>query len=206
MPSGSSIATFAVKFLVVYGALAASWPFCGWTNAFFLRGSGKLLFEAIGVHDHVRISAAAPPEGMNDTVLSVRLSANESKALQITVSSWRISFLPTSLLIGLVVATPVGASRRVWALIVGLAIVHAFVLARLLTYVLLVDNGLMAPLVRPDTFWNEALRWFVFDFIHGHAVSCFVPVLIWITVTVRREDVRSVSIRSPTGRLSGRAC
>jgi hypothetical protein len=183
MPSSRSIAAFAVKFLVIYGALAASWPLCRPAYAFFLRESGKVLFNAVGARNHVHIRAATVPDGMNDTVLSVRVTA-AGKALKITISSWLIGFQPTSLLIALVVATPVSMRRRVWALFAGLVMVHAFVLARLTTFVIL------APVVLPDTFWTKALRWSVFDFIHGPAVSCFVPVLIWLAVTMRREDAR----------------
>ena len=196
MPSGRSIAAFAVKFLVIYGALAASWPLCEWAYAFFVRESGKVLFDAVGARGHVNILAAASPDGMKDTVLSVRVGT-AGHALQIRVSSWLIGFQPTSLLIGLVLATPVSARRRVWALFAGLVMVHAFMLARLMTFMILVDSGVMAPLVLPDTFWTKALWWSVFDFLHGPSVSCFVPVLIWIAVTMRREDARRLVGSTP---------
>jgi hypothetical protein len=62
--------------------------------------------------------------------------------------------------------------------------VHAFVLARVGTFMIL------GAVVLPDTFWTKALGWSVFDLIHGPAVSCFVPVLIWIAMTMRRGDAR----------------
>jgi hypothetical protein len=67
--------------------------------------------------------------------------------------------------------------------------VHTFVLARLATFVILAPP----PLVAGDTFWTKALRWPVVNFIYGHAVSCFVPVLIWAAVTMRREDGRRLA-------------
>jgi hypothetical protein len=182
MPSGRSIAAFAVKFLVIYGALAASWPLCRPAYSFFLRESGNVLFEAVGARDHVRIRPATSPHGMYDTVLSIRVAAGER--LPITISSWLIGFQPTSVLIGLVVATLVSLRRWVWALFAGLVMVHAFVLARLTTFVIL------APVVLPDTFWTKALSLSVVDFVHGAAGSCFAPVLIWLAVTMRREDAR----------------
>lgn len=183
MSSGRSIAAFAVKFLVIYGALAASWPVCRPGYAFFLRESGNILFEAVGPHDHVRIGAYTSPDGMNDTALFIRNAAAEL-AVQITMSSWLIGFQPTSVLVGLVLATPVNMRRRIWALFSGLVMVHAFVLTRLATFVI------FAPLVLPDTFWVQAFWCSVDNFIHSYAVSCFAPVLIWIAVTMRREDAR----------------
>jgi len=190
MPSGRSIAAFAVKLLVIYGALAASWPLCGPAYAFFLRESGNVLFEAVGARDHGRIRPYTSPDGMNDTVLWVRVPA-DGLAVEVTVSSWLIGFQPTSLLIGLVVATPVSTRRRLWALFAGLVMVHAFALGRLATFVIL------APVVLPDTFWAQALGWFVIYFIDSPAVSCFVPVLIWVAVTMRREDARRFAGSTP---------
>jgi len=195
MPSGRSIAEFVVKFLVIYGALAASWPLCGSAYASFLRESGKVLFEAVGPHDHIRIRPATPSEDLKDTVLAVRVANDKETGQitfkQITISSWMFGFQSTSILIGLVAATPVSKRRRVWALFAGLVIIHAFVLARLATFVIL------WPFVRPDTFWTKALRWSELGFVHGQAVSCFMPVLIWIAVTLRREDARRLLAPTP---------
>jgi len=181
------MAAFAVKFLVIYGALAASWPFCGAAYVFFLRESGNVLFEAVGARDKVRIRPATAPDGTNDNVLSIQHIATPGqgfKTRSAPFSSWVIGFQTTSLLIGLVLATPVSMRRRVWALFAGLVLVHAFVLARLATFVI------FTPFVLPDTFWIKAFRWSVFDFFHGRAGSWLVPILIWIVVTMRQEDVR----------------
>ena len=183
MPSGRSIAAFAVKFLVIYGALAASWPLCRPAYAFLLRESGKVLFEAVGPRDHVHIRAYTSPDGMTDTALFVR-DAAAGQGIRAETSSWQIGFQPTSVLVGLVLATPVSMRRRVWALFAGLVIVHAFVLARLGTIVIL------TPLVLPDTFWMQAFWCSVTNFVLSYPLSCFVPVLIWVAVTMRREDAR----------------
>jgi len=182
MPSGRSIAAFAVKFLVIYGALAASGPLCGPAYALFCRESGNFMFDAVDARNYVHIRAAVPPDAMKDTTLCFHVSPGQTR--QVTVSSWVMGFQPISLLIGLVLATPVSARRRLWGLFLGLAMLHAFVLARLATFTIL------GPVVVSDTSWMNAVRASVIDFIAGYAVSCFVPVLIWVAVTIRREDVR----------------
>jgi len=189
MPSVRSIATFAVKFLVIYGALTASWPLCKPAYAFFLRESGQALIEAIGAGNRMRIRAATTPDGLTDTAIFVRDA--DGRAGQTEISSRMAGFQPTSLLIGLVVATPVSARRRLWALFAGLVMLHAFVLARLAMCII------FAPVVRPDAFWTNVFRWSVFDFIHGHAGASFVPVLIWVAVTMRREDARRLVGSTP---------
>jgi hypothetical protein len=183
MPSGRSIAAFAVKFLFIYGTLAASWPLCGRAYAFFLRESGMVLFEAVGPHDHVRILADTAPDGTTDTALFVR-DAAAGQGMRAETSSWQIGFQPTSVLVALVLATPVSMRRRVWALLAGLVMVHAFVLTRLGTIVIL------TPLVLPHTFWMQAFRFSATNFVLSYPLSCFAPVLIWIAVTMRREDAR----------------
>ena len=192
MPSGRSIAAFAVKFLVIYGALAASWPLSGRAYAFFLRESGKVLFEAVGARNHAHIRAPTTPDGIHDIVLFVRDNA-AGQAVEDIVSSWQIGFQPTSVFVGLVVATPVSMRRRIWALFAGLVMVHAFVLTRLGTCMIL------GPVVLPGTYWTNALLFSVSYFLYGYGVSCFAPVLIWLAVTVRREDVRRLLPSSVKG-------
>ena len=56
---------------------------------------------------------------------------------------------------------PVGARRRVRALFAGLVIVHAFVLARLATSVIL------GPVLLPVTFWTNAFRKLLFGYFRA---------------------------------------
>jgi hypothetical protein len=184
MPSGRSIAAFAVKFLVVHGALAASWPLCGPAYAFFLCESGNILFEAVGARDYVRIrAAAAPDDEMDDTFILVR-QGTSTNWTSTKVSSWHLGFLSTSLLVALTLATPLGWRRRVWASVGGVVVLHAFVLVRLSV------NVLAARIHTGDTFWGRVWLVNVTNIGVGYPVSCFVPVLIWIAVTMRREDAR----------------
>ncbi|MFH1110930.1 MAG: hypothetical protein V1790_17285 [Planctomycetota bacterium] len=187
MASGRSIAAFAVKFLVIYGALAASWPLCGEAYAFFLRESGNLLFEAVGADHHVRIRPATPPyDEMKDTLLLLRQSASTNWTWT-KISSWEVGFLSMSMLVGLTLGTPLGWYRRVWAFVGGMVVLHAFVLVRLSVVVVAGAIPQVGYDMR-DPFGARVLGMIVTNFTVNPAVSCFVPVLIWLAVTMRRED------------------
>lgn len=189
MPSARSIIAFALKFLVIYGALALSWPLCRPAYTVILRESNKVMFEMVGAGDHMRMRATMSPDLRNDTLYFVHNP--NGQWVEFALSSWLIGFQPMSLFIGLVVATPVNMWRRVFALFVGLVILYAFVFARLSMF------AILWPFILPGTFWTKALQWSVLGFVYGLALSCFIPVLIWIAVTIRWEDARQFFASTP---------
>jgi len=196
-----TIAAFAVKFFVLFGVLVASWPLCGPAYAAFLRESGKVMFEAMGVRsDRAHLGPIIPPRGIEDTVLSIRIAETgqpqaRARGGSFRFSSLRVGFQPTVLLVALVFATPVEVRRRAWALLAGLIIVHVSVLARLAAYFIL------APEAPRGTFWTKALGWCVFDLLWGFPVPWLVPVVIWVAVTMRSEDVLHL-VASPRKKLA----
>jgi hypothetical protein len=182
MGLGKPVAAFAVKFLVLYGLLAASWPLVGGVYAYFFRQSGETFLEVVGIGKDVRIRPAAEPKGLNDVVFFTRGTTGEQR--QRALSSWLMGFHPTAMVVALVLATPVSAQRRFRALCAGFIIIHSFVLLRIAVFAML--SGVTAA----NTTFMETAMWIAFMFVHGHGVSLIVPVLVWLAVTIRREDVR----------------
>ena len=103
------------------------------------------------------------------------------------------AYLPTIKLIALVLATPVAWSRRWTALFWGLILVHAFIAARvgvrlLHTYAQPVPCQFL--LLSP--FWLAKLNGLNSHLVLSTMPVFMAPVLIWVLVTLRRDDIRRV--------------
>lgn len=175
---------FALRVLVAYGLLLASWPLLGRAYAAFLRESTQVAFDAVGVRrERVRLSAIAPPVESKDILLSVRFGSPSHRKRSLRASSLRVGFAPIALFVALTVATPVAMRRPFWSILVGFLMIHTLVVARLAGYVI------YASIEFTDTIWMQALRWSMLDTTRGHAVSFLLPVLIWCLVTVKVNEV-----------------
>lgn len=104
-------------------------------------------------------------------------------------------YLPTAVLTGLVLASPIPWRRRGWALLWGILLVNAFVVVRLAVAIMWgfrnVDLFVFGP------FWNKAVD-VAHDVISISTVtSCVVPALIWLLVSFRRDDWGVIGVAIP---------
>jgi len=182
----SGVGLFVLKVLLAYGLLVVA-PWQGLKDAYagIFRAAGRCLFASFGSNGVVEFTAAPPNKPPWDT--QVRLVNRAlSRAWTMNYSAWRTGYLPTAALTALVLATPVSWLRRGWAMVFGLAIVHAFVALR-------VAIAAFRWFREVDLFVFGGLgNWLVdlsFEVVSVSTVtSCVVPVLIWGAVTFRRSD------------------
>ena len=114
-----------------------------------------------------------------------------------------MAYLSTAVLTGLILATPIPWSRRGPALFWGIILLHAFVALRLATLIIFgfaLDTP--GPLALPDAFWGRTLRAVIVTFSVGQGLSYIFPILIWMLVSLRREDLAMIL---PARRLSSLA-
>lgn len=179
-------------FLLVYGALMAVWPgVCGVYAAGF-RAGAEAIFGTLGSHGTVRFRALPEPEGADDTKMFVKPDRSQEWTWM-KFSSRHVGYLSTAVLAGLILATPLPWSRRAWALLAGMVLLHVFVAMRiaiLIVCALRVDTS--GRLGLSDSFWDRMLRAGVNCISTGQAISYIVPILIWILVSLRREDLDMV--------------
>lgn len=119
-------------------------------------------------------------------VLRRRDSLNGAKK---SISSRYSGYVPTVIVIALILATPVAWKRRRRALFWGLLLSQVFVWFRvgLSVYGLFVTRDSIR-LVSPGPFLTETVR-FVMRLVASSSVfSIVAALLIWILVTFRRED------------------
>lgn len=101
--------------------------------------------------------------------------------------------VPTSLIIALVLATPVPRVRRAWGLFWGLLCYHGFIFVSIAVWLLQEPEdgpGGLALFVLPP--FSRAMVNHLTDLLLLRTSLAFVIVLIWILVTLRRQDVGEI--------------
>lgn len=107
----------------------------------------------------------------------------------INFSSRTMVYLPTALVIALILATGIGWRRRLCALVWGLVWIHVFTVFLLgLMIVMIICAHPELGLFEVSPFWQKVVSLlYEFFFVRFGALSA-TAVLIWIIVTFRRDD------------------
>jgi hypothetical protein len=125
--------------------------------------------------------------------------------IHLTFSSRNLAYLPTTLLMALILASPVGR-RRLWALLWGLFWIHVFnyLSIAVLVVMLLGVNPALGVMAVPPWLDKTALT---LDelFLAYPGSRCAVAVLIWILATFKRDDWRLLSHKDETVTKRGAA-
>ena len=182
-------AGFVIRLLMIYGVFCIPWPGVRQGYAALYRGAGNGLFGSFGSEGVVRFRPLQAGQGRFDS--EIQVGKRGSPYLRTTqYDSTSAGYLPMAETIALVLATPIPWRRRWEALLYGVLLANGFVALRV--YILLLhwfSSEQPWALYKPGQFWNEVLA-NVHGFTVPPACTFLVPVLIWILVTFRREDIR----------------
>jgi hypothetical protein len=188
------ILAFLGRFALVFAVLAVPWP--GWpeTYAKALRTAARALYGSFGAKGVVLFKPNPSGGRELDTMILVgnrdQLDAQgRGKAAQVPFNSRYVAYLPTALVVALVLATGLSWRRRLPALGWGLLAAHVFIAWLIwLMIVALIDAQPWLNLLKLSPFWH----WLVgalHEVFHVYLGARFaVAVLIWILVTFRRDD------------------
>jgi len=183
-----------LRFAVVYALLVAPWPGFERAYAAYFRGLGNVsMGSAVGILGGGRTLTFVKPRrivGGRDTLMLV--GARGVSEVRVVPFVARLKgFLPTAMVVALVLATPIPWRRRRRALLWALLLVHLFIGFRM---------GVAAfhTFTRPTEFAmttlgpasEEALRLAHRIVFKGYAMSFVAPALIWIGLCVRLDDLR----------------
>jgi hypothetical protein len=196
MPSRSHrlLAGFLGRFALVYALLVAPWPGFNAVYGKYFRAMGQAVFARDGGRRLVRFEPV-PAELRH--VLDTRIALADRDLLDrngagpvryLEMDTRGIGWVPTALAMALIVATPVPWSRRGWALLWGWFVVHAFLLFSTAVYIW--NASFQLSLLPSSPFWQQVTDGLVETLVTQMGASFVVPVLIWIVVTLRRQDMR----------------
>ncbi len=186
------IAGFFILFLAFYGLLMAPWPGVRPAYAAYFRAVGTWLFGSFGAKDAVRFRPAPEGPGEWDTV--VVLSNPHTGAVgTIQHDSRNMGYVPTAMLLSLVLATPFPLRRKGRTLLWGFLLVNFYVALRIALVLLRdlsQDDALCLFPLGP--FGRQVLAWAVRALVMSPGSYFAFPVFIWILVTFRRSDWRAL--------------
>lgn len=184
-----TIARFLIGVTLICAILLAPWPPVRDAYAHAFRAAGELGIGSWVPSRDVRFLPSTSPHDYHDTaIVLVNRETGETAELP-ALSSRQWGYVPTVLIIALVLATPIPRRRRAWALIWGVLLVNAFIILRLAVLVVYAFGlGHPARLYVLSSFSTLVLRNLV-EVLCDSIVTCAgVPFPIWILVSFRRTD------------------
>jgi hypothetical protein len=203
MPLPSSIIGLFCRFAVIYILLIIPWP--GWNDLYgqYFRALGELAFTRESGDRVVKFVAHDLQHGFStlnsQMIVGNRALANSSgKGVGevVDLDTRSIGWVPTALIIALVLATPVPWKRRAWSLLWGFLLVQVLILFTLQVRIWVLSPRLSLATFSP--FWTRVLDDLDYTLLVQLGASFSVPVLIWILVTFRRKDISLASAKNQT--------
>lgn len=193
------LARFIAIVIVLSIALLLLWPVAGEAYNRAYINVAHTLFHSIGSDVRVDFSRIEE-QGGRDVSMKVR-NMRAGMMVERHVPSRYAGYLPTALLIALVVATPLAWRRRLTSLLIGLATLHAYMATvLLLTIVRMLSRDGPAQLFELSGFWEGLLQLIVHQTTTSPTFSALVPVIIWAAATFRRGDLTRLLSDHPANR------
>ncbi len=204
----------------IYVLLAVPWPGLRGAYRAAFRSVVSGVFAEFGSEGKVRVEYPTEKDranpafrpGLEDLVVALerrtvtwedikqpdgstkRLPVTEGGALRVAIETGRVGYVPTALVIALVLATPMPWSRRLKSLVWAIVFVNLFVVVRvalLLTYSFAQDSPLQQ--FHLSALTGKVLA-FTYEFLFVSPTgTVLVPALIWAIVSFTREDVANLT-------------
>jgi len=196
MPLRSLILGFLIPFVLVFGLLILPWP--GWNELYGqgFRAIGNVVFAGDGEKRVLYFEAHRQTKGFSavDTRITIGNrdlvdSTGKGLAAMLGLDTRSVGWIPTALTIALIMATPIPWRRRIWALLWGLILINGFILFSVAIYIW--NESTTVSLVTLSPFWKQVADGLEYTLVAQMGISFSVPVLIWIAVLFRSEDVKS---------------
>ncbi|MHC4698053.1 MAG: hypothetical protein ACYTFA_15075 [Planctomycetota bacterium] len=215
MPPPRVILRFCIFFALICGVLFTPWPGVKSGYAAVFRAGADIVFRRFWFWSdgHVRfldlhspdlvseLDWATPgtlPQGFQplpaleprDTLMALMNRSHEGTFGQLRTSSRLLGYWPTAWLVALILAKPMLWSRKGWALVGGLLLVHAFIAVRL--SLTLANGGFAAEkayaLFSLSPFWKDVLGRVETVLVTDPTASFVVPTLIWGLVAFKWSE------------------
>jgi hypothetical protein len=187
MPLPRRFAGFLWRFVLIYGLLIAPWP--GWNAVYgrWFRAFNQLVFAS----NDRRILRFEPAPGERPPLDTLILLANREKedargqaqGKRLGLDSRGIGWVPTALFASLTLASPVGWRRRTRALVIGLLVLHCYLVFSVGCYIWNQSTDL--GLVTLSPFWKAVAGGLEETLVTQLGASFVIPAILWLLVTFR---------------------
>lgn len=200
--STRQIISALVRFALIFGLLIIPWPYWNQIYSSYFRALGQATFSLQDDQRIVRFEPKHVQHGFSSLDTQMTLSnralidsSGNGSGVTIDLDTRSIGWLPTALTMALILATPVPWRQRAWALLWGLVLVHAFILFSLQVWIW--DESTAVSLLDLSPAWQTIMDDLEYTLITQLGASFSVPILIWILVTIRREDLFCLASPQP---------
>lgn len=201
---------FLFRFILIYALLLVSWSeLAQQPYSHVFRTVAQSLFGSFGSKTMVHFLPLSETQklGINDKVdtkiLYSRQEVNTETGLasenyiNIGASLFSIfynGYLPTILLIALILATPMTSSQKGWALLWGLILVHIFILISLLIHLLAAINQTnQLDLIVLTPIWKNILLSVHSVVVNDIGLKYIAAIFIWMVVVLRNNQWRKLA-------------
>jgi hypothetical protein len=187
MPQRRAIAVFCGRFLLLFSLSLIPWPGLPAACGSYFRAAGRLAFAS---DSGPRSLEFEPHEAHDSRVVIVNRALMQpdgsGPVRNLDLDSFAFTWRPVSLLLALILASPVSWPRRAWALMVGGICLQVFLLF-ILGFAIW-NQSTEVSLVSLTPFWKETAE--NISQVLVRQLNIAAPFLIWLVVTFRRKDFR----------------
>lgn len=185
------IIRFFCLFLLVFGLLMAPWPRLGRAYTRFYSIGAAFLFGSFGPTGTVRFEPLSDSEYYLHVTLYNRAHTDPDGnmvGLKTRHNSRHAGYMYVAFLTALILATPIPARRKVWALFWGIILIHGLVALKLALRIFYTFNHQPLSMFSLNPFCRRVLSITHQAFAVSVTFGFVVCVFIWILVSFRRED------------------
>lgn len=192
---GRKLGSFILRIAVIFGLLIIPWPgfrdaygdYSRWiVNSVFGRDHGDFLIHA---EAHQRVRGLATMDSQIVMANTTLISDCKCPADYLGFDSRAICWLPTALTIALILATPIPWRRRLASMLIGILLIHLYILAVFAIYIWNQSTTIGVITLPPFAkLITDALE---YTFVTQIGPGFAVPILIWILVTFRQKDFKT---------------
>jgi len=201
---------FVVLLVAVYGLLIFPWPELTAVYAATYRYVCNGLFASMGSAAEVRFEPlAGNPRFDSIALLSCKGYDGVRSKRNVPFHTRKTGYLPTALMIALILATPQSLKTAVKRLAIGLAAIHVFIAVGVLVTLLysLTDQRPeqnIKPVLDVSMYTSRAIFFFYRMMVISPTLSFVAPVLIWIGLTLP-DAMRARNVSREPSKLTARA-
>ena len=197
------IVGFFCLFLLAFGLLMAPWPGLGRAYTTFYRAGAAFLFGSFGSTGIGRFDPLNDSDyDMNVTLYNrARLDPDgDVVAIRTRHSSRHAGYMYAAFLTALILATPIGAKRKVWAMFWGMILIHGLIASKLALRIFYSFNNSPLSMFALNPFCRRVLSITHQVFAVNVTFGFIACVFIWILVSFRRRDWVNITGRGWTHR------